>query len=163
MVFPCQVGSAFATSVCDSKRTAKKMMSDLTASASLLGMIVGPIAAASDAKLSGSRVVATDTSMPLRANALARARPILPKPTIAYLMNFSLGLARPTGSEYRMERPAGRSASELRKAAVNGDLAGGHEAAVRRREKRGHRSDLRRIGHALERIHRGEGLHAFLA
>jgi hypothetical protein len=33
------VGSAFATSWCDSKRTAKKMMSALTASASVLGMI----------------------------------------------------------------------------------------------------------------------------
>jgi len=51
------------------KRTAKKMTSALTASASVAGMISGPIAAASDAKLSGSRVVATDTSMPLRANA----------------------------------------------------------------------------------------------
>jgi hypothetical protein len=63
----------------------------------------------------------------------------------------------------RMERLAGRSAPELRKAAVNGDLAGGHEAAVRRREKGGHRSDLRRIGHALERSHRGVELHALLA
>src|ERR1700722_20851604 len=53
--------------------------------------------------------------------------------------------------------------SELRKAAVNGDLAGGHEAAVRRREKYSHRCDLRRIGHALERSHRGEGLLALLA
>src|SRR5450631_945333 len=61
IVFPCQVGSAFATSGCASKRTAKKTMSALTASASVLGMIVGPIAAASAAKLSGSRVVATDT------------------------------------------------------------------------------------------------------
>jgi hypothetical protein len=34
-------------------------------------------------KFFGSRVVATDTSMPLRANALARAWPILPKPIIA--------------------------------------------------------------------------------
>jgi hypothetical protein len=48
-----------------------------------LGMIVGPIAAAADAKLCGSCVVATDTSMPFRANALARAWPILPKPIIA--------------------------------------------------------------------------------
>ena len=48
-----------------------------------LGMIVGPIAAAAAAKLSGSRVVAMDTSMPLRANAFARAWPILPKPIIA--------------------------------------------------------------------------------
>ena len=38
---------------------------------------------AADAKLSGSRVVATDTSMPLRANALARAWPTPPKPIIA--------------------------------------------------------------------------------
>jgi hypothetical protein len=47
------------------------------------GNDLGPIAAASAAKLSGSRVVATDTSMSLRANALARARPMLPKPIIA--------------------------------------------------------------------------------
>jgi len=52
-------------------------------SASVLGMIVGPIAAAADAKLFGSRVVATDTSMPLRAKALAKAWPTLPKPMIA--------------------------------------------------------------------------------
>jgi hypothetical protein len=38
---------------------------------------------AADAKLCGSRVVATDTSMPFRANALARAWSILPKPIIA--------------------------------------------------------------------------------
>src|ERR1017187_9261347 len=57
----------------------------------------------------------------------------------------------------------GRSASELRKAAVNGDLAAGHEAAVLRREKGGHGPDLRRIGHALKRSHRGEDLHALLA
>jgi hypothetical protein len=30
------------------------------------------------------RVVATDTAMPLRANALANAWPILPKPIIAW-------------------------------------------------------------------------------
>jgi hypothetical protein len=46
-------------------------------------MMPGPIATVSDAKLSGSRVVATDTSMPLRANAFASAWPILPKPMIA--------------------------------------------------------------------------------
>ena len=48
-------------------------MSALAASSSVLGMLVGAIAAASAAKLFGSRVVPTDTSMPLRANALARA------------------------------------------------------------------------------------------
>src|SRR5580693_10440548 len=55
-----------------------------------------------------------------------------------------------------------RRGSELRQAAVDGDLAGGHEAAVRRREKGSHRSDLRGISHALERIERGEYLHPFL-
>src|ERR1700676_1088003 len=55
------------------------------------------------------------------------------------------------------------SASELRKAAVDGDLAGGHEAAVRRREKGSRRPDLRRIAHALERSHGAVGLQALFA
>jgi hypothetical protein len=59
------VGERLRDIGCDSKRTARKTMSASTASASVVGMIPGPIAAASDAKLSGSRVVATDTSMPL--------------------------------------------------------------------------------------------------
>src|SRR3546814_8049794 len=37
------------------------------------------------------------------------------------------------------------------------------ETAVLRREKGRRRPDLRRFGHALQRIHRGERLHAFLA
>src|SRR6202163_2319434 len=75
-----------------------------------------------------------------------------------------LGFTTPYGApNNRMERLAGRSASELRKAAVDGDLAGGHEAAVRRREKGGHGPDLRRIGHALEWSHRGVDLLALLA
>src|ERR1700740_1304157 len=52
--------------------------------------------------------------------------------------------------------------SELREAAVDGDFAGGHEAAVRRREKGGCRPDLRRIAHVLERSHRAVGLQALL-
>jgi hypothetical protein len=56
-------------------------------------------------------------------------------------------LTRSTGSEYRMERPAGRNASNLRQAAIDGELVGGHEAAVRRREKGGRCSDLRRMGY----------------
>ena len=59
--------------------------------------------------------------------------------------------------------PAAPIALELRQPAVDRDLAGGHEAAVLRSEKSGHRSDLRRIGHALERGHRGEDLLALLA
>ena len=54
------------------------------------------------------------------------------------------------------------SASDLRQAAVDGELAGGHEAAVLRREKGSRRPDLRRIGHALERSHRGVDLLALL-
>src|ERR1039458_4792798 len=52
------------------------------------------------------------------------------------------------------------TASEL---AVDGELAGGHEAAVVRREKGSSRPDLRRIGHALERSHRGVDFLALLA
>src|SRR5258706_12178251 len=78
--------------------------------------------------------------------------------------NTTLQFAEPYGApNNRMERPPGRSASELREAAVDGDLAGGHEAAVLRREKGGHGSDLRRVGHALERSHRGKDLLALLA
>src|SRR3984885_14928655 len=80
---------------------------------------------------------------------------------VAHIVSF--GLPRPTGSEYRTERPAGRGGADLGQAAVDGDLAGGHEAAVLRREKGSHRSDLRGISHALERIERGEYLHPFLA
>src|SRR5690554_7855266 len=52
---------------------------------------------------------------------------------------------------------------DLRQAAVYSELAGGHEAAVLRRKKGGRRPELRWVGHALERSHRGEGLYAFLA
>ena len=54
------------------------------------------------------------------------------------------------------------SASELRQAAVHGELAGGHEAAVRRRQEGSRRPELRRIAHALERSHRAVGLQALL-
>ena len=54
-------------------------------------------------------------------------------------------------------------ALELRKTAVDGDLAGGHEAAVRRREKGSRRPDLRRIANVLERSHRAVGLQTLLA
>ena len=70
---PLPVGSAFATSWYARKPTARKTTSALTASASFSGMILGPIAAAADAKLSGSRVVATDTSMPLTGKCLGQA------------------------------------------------------------------------------------------
>src|SRR5690606_41406384 len=46
--------------------------------------------------------------------------------------------------------PPGHSDSDLRQAAVDGELAGGHEAAVRRCEKGSRRAELRRIGHRSE-------------
>ena len=46
---------------------------------------------------------------------------------------------------------------------VNGDLAGGHETAVRRCKKGGYCPDLRRICHSLQWGHRSVELHAFLA
>src|SRR5450830_1632838 len=162
MVFPFQVGNTFATSGCASKRTARKTMSAVTASASFLGMIWEPIAAAADAKLSGARVVATDTSMPLRANALAKAWPILPKPIIAYLIR-SPWVYRALRRAEQSNGAPGRRASELCKTAVNGDLAGGHEAAVRRGEKGRHGRDFCRISHTLKRSHRRVGLLARLA
>src|SRR6202163_3074965 len=76
------------------------------------------------------------------------------------LLGFTTTYGAPNN---RMERLTGRSASELRKAAVNGDLAGGHEAAVRRREKGSRRPDLCRIAHALERSHRAVVRQALLA
>src|SRR5690606_14679735 len=63
------------------------MTSARAASARATGMTPGPTAAASAAKSCGSRVVATETSMPLRANAVASAWPIWPKPMIAYSMS----------------------------------------------------------------------------
>src|SRR6185437_11623761 len=135
MVFPCQVGSAFATSGCDPKRTAKKMMSALTASASVSGMIAGPIAAASAAKLSGARVVATDTSMPLRANALARALPILPKPIIAELIEISFVFSL---------------RSEL-VAAARLDRLAGHPVAFIGSQERHDGGDFRRLAKASQR------------
>src|SRR3546814_9443562 len=59
-------------------------------------------------------------------------------------------------------RAAARRPSDLRQAAVHRELAGGHEAAVIRREKGRPRRDFRRFGHALQRIHRGEHLQALL-
>jgi hypothetical protein len=41
----------------------------------------------------------------------------------------------------------------LRETAINGDFAGGHETAVRRRQESRRRRDLRWFGHALERSH----------
>src|ERR1700726_2230500 len=77
--------------------------------------------------------------------------------------NFSLWFTEPYGPPNSRMECRRASGSDLRWAAVDGEFAGGHEAAVLRREKGSRRSDLRRIGHALERSHRGVDLLALLA
>src|SRR6185437_10936735 len=79
-------GRAFATSRCSSNGTAKMIVSASSASRSDLATTVGPIARASGANASGGRRLATVTSMFLRAKAWASAWPILPNPTIAWLI-----------------------------------------------------------------------------
>src|ERR1700727_843721 len=117
-------------------------MSALTASASFLGMILGPIAAAADAKLCGSRVVATDTSMPLRANALARAWPILPKPIIECLIVLSNLVLMP--------------GSDLRHASIDGEIYAGDERTFLGGEERDGSRDFLRLASATHWDLRGE-------
>lgn len=52
--------------------------------------------------------------------------------------------------------------SDLSETAIDGYLASGHKAAVLRRQKGSHSPNFRRIGHALERVERGEKLHTLL-
>ena len=80
---------------------------------------------------------------------------------------FSFGLPNPTALRIiewsAVKGECVRFGLNLREATVNGEFAGGHEAAVVRREKGRRRPDLRRIGHALERSHRGVDLLALHA
>src|SRR6202051_4169133 len=109
-----------------------------------------------------SRRPVITTRAPSSTNRLAVANPIplLPPVMTATLPSSFFIIFFPCLYVGRHGAAAG---SELRKAAIDGDFAGGHEAAVRRGEKGGHSPDLRRIGHALERSHRGEDLLALLA
>jgi hypothetical protein len=71
-VLPFQLGRAFAISRCSPNGTAKMIVSASSASRSDLATTVGPIARACGANSSGSRRLATVTSMFLRAKAWAR-------------------------------------------------------------------------------------------
>src|SRR3546814_6077634 len=63
------------------------------------------------------------------------------------------GLVKPTQPTAHASCVVGAgSASDLRKTAVDGELAGSHETAVVRREEGRPRRDPHRFGHALERI-----------
>src|SRR3954471_10186265 len=116
-------------------------------------------AAASFSSFSRRPVITTCAPSSTKRLAVAKPIPLLPPVTTAILPSslFMIVFFRCVG------RTRHRAVSELRQAAVDGDFAGGHEAAVRRGEKGGHGPDLRRIGHALERRHRGEDLLALFA
>src|ERR1700692_1980378 len=116
-------------------------------------------AAASFSSFSRRPVITTWAPSSTKRLAVANPIPLLPPVMTATLPSsfFMIIFLRCMG------RARGRAGLELRQAAIDGDLAGGHEAAVVRREKGGHRPDLRRIGHALERCHRGVDLLALLA
>src|ERR1700733_10300480 len=110
-------------------------------------------AAASFSSFSRRPVITTCAPSSTKRLAVANPIPLLPPVMTATLpSSFFIVLSFVVcGSD----RTGARARSELRQPAVDGELAGGHEAAVRRREKGSHGPDLRRIGHALKRRHRG--------
>src|SRR4051794_17344898 len=118
-----------------------------------------------------SRRPAITTCAPSSTKRLAVAKPIpllppvitatLPVSFCPWLLLICLLLC--VLRVFRLNLQSKASASDLRQPAVNGEFAGSHEAAVVRREKGRRRPDLRRIGHALERSHRGVDLLALLA
>src|SRR5258707_15488356 len=126
-------------------------------------------AAASFSSFSRRPVITTWAPSSTKRLAVAKPIPLLPPVMTATLPSSFFMIFYPSFcvlSSFKSLRSTARGTvprSELRQAAVDGDLAGGHVAAVRRREKGGHRSDLRRICHTLERSHRGEDLLALLA
>src|SRR5476651_1839380 len=116
--------------------------------------------AASFSSFSRRPVITTCAPSSTKRLAVAKPIPLLPPVMTATLLSsfFIIFIFRCVWT-----RRGTAPGSELRQAAVDGDFAGGHEAAVRRREKGGRCRDLGRIGHALERGHRAVGLLALLA
>src|ERR1700722_2827571 len=103
-------------------------------------------AAASFSSFSRRPVITTCAPSSTKRLAVAKPIPLLPPVmTAIFPANFcplwllicflQVRLLFPPACNMQCKR-----ASELSEAAVDGDLAGGHEAAVRRREKGGHRS-----------------------
>src|SRR6476661_9148716 len=131
-------------------------------------------AAASFNSLSRRPVITTCAPSSTKRLAVARPIPLLPPvmtatlPSSVFMILLFRGLLDCLSSMRRAPDRRGLEArdcagSDLRQAAVDGDLAAGHEAAVRRREKGSRRPDLRRIAHALERSHRAVDREARLA
>src|SRR3984957_7148564 len=117
-------------------------------------------AAASLSSFSRRPVITTCAPSSTKRLAVANQIPLLPPVMTATLPSSFFLVFYPWVC---VGQGGDRAGSELSQPAVDGDLAGGHEAAVRRREKGGRSRDLRRIGHALERSHRAVGLLARLA
>src|SRR5580704_15171667 len=123
-------------------------------------------AAASFSSFSRRPVITTWAPSSTKRLAVAKPIPLLPPVMTATLPSSFFMIFCPSFCVVfvlKFEKHGTVPGSELRKAAVNGDLAAGHEAAVRRREKGSSSPELRRITHALERSHRAVGLQAFLA
>src|ERR1700732_5381996 len=117
-------------------------------------------AAASFSSFSRRPVITTCAPSSTKRLAVANPIPLLPPVMTATLPSSFFIAFDSFGVWVRRWTAPG---SELRQAAVDSDLAGGHEAAVRRREKGSRRPQLRRIAHALERGHRAVDLQALLA
>src|SRR5450756_1278493 len=117
-------------------------------------------AVASFSSFSRRPVITTCAPSSTKRLAVAKPIPLLPPVMTATLPSsfFMIFIFRCVWT-----RRGTAPGSDLRQAAVDGDLAAGHEAAVRRRKKGSHGPELRRIAHALEPSHRAVGLQALLA
>src|ERR1700730_7888404 len=123
-------------------------------------------AAASFSSFSRRPVITTCAPSSTKRLAVAKPIPLLPPVMTATLPSSFFTIFYPSFCvvfDLKFEKHGTVPGSELRQAAVDGDLAGGHEAAVVRREECSRRPELRRITHALERSHRAVGLQALLA
>src|SRR5580692_2408261 len=123
-------------------------------------------AAASFSSFSRRPVITTWAPSSTKRLAVAKPIPLLPPVMTATLPSSFFMIFYPSFCVVfvlKFEKHGTVPGSELRKAAVNGDLAGGHKTADRRREKGSSSRDLRRIAHVLERGHGAVGLQALLA
>ena len=141
------------------ERTASRIVSALIASAAT-GVTVGPIARACGASSSGDRRLPTMTSMSYEQR---------PGEVVANLAEPTIAQPICSPVVYRPLRPADKRMAccsewvRPRQTAVDGELAGSHEAAVARREKAAAAPISAGSAMALERSHRGVGFLALFA
>src|SRR5271163_500298 len=89
-ILPDQSCSTAPTSLKATDPTANRMISALTASATVAGVTLGPISAATSASVSGPRELAMRTGMSLAAKNRASVAPTSPVPMMAYVMLISI-------------------------------------------------------------------------